>query len=163
MLVYRRCSREEIDCYLEGRKYNSAYKKFGINTFNYDDEIDYIHFYLYKESCIHPVIKDDFYIICDIPDIVLNDYFGYGYYPDIIENKYVPIPEFCIPKYLFKIKYIKSIEELNTFTKLLDYNKYQEYLNNIEDEYMMDFKTGKMSEGSTIYSVLCKKNNINLQ
>ena len=48
MLVYRTCNAMEIKSYLEGRKYHSMLKKFGVNTFKYRDDTEYIHFYNYE-------------------------------------------------------------------------------------------------------------------
>lgn len=144
MLVYRMCCAKEIKCYLEGRNYHSLIKKFGINTFKYRDDIDYIHFYLFPDSCLRDmyyVPRDTGYIICDIPEKLLEKYFGYGYYPDIIEGKYVPLPEFAIPSDLFSLDYIKSINDVNSFSESIKQSKYEDYLKEVVDKYVIDYNS----------------------
>lgn len=91
MLVYRCCSREEILFYLDGRKYQKSFKSYGTNTFSYDEEVDYIHFFLYPESASYfgKSVSNVFGIIsCDIPDEILENHFGYGYYSRVVPGKY---------------------------------------------------------------------------
>ena len=146
MLVYRMCSDMEIKCYLEGRRYCSMLKKFGVNTFKYSDDTEYIHFYLFPESCLRNVYYVPIgtgYIICDIPKELLDKYFGYGYYPDIIDGKYVPLPEFAIPTDLFSLNYIKSINDVDSFKESLNQSKYDDYLGEVVDKYAIDYNSGK--------------------
>lgn len=146
MLVYRMCNAMEIKCYLEGKKYHSLLKKFGVNTFKYRDDTEYIHFYLFPESCLrnmYYVPRDTGYIICDIPKELLEKYFGYGYYPDIIDDKYVPLPEFAIPSDLFSLEYIKSINDVDSFSESINQSKYDDYLGEVVDKYAIDYNSGK--------------------
>lgn len=157
MLVFRRCCLAEIENYMQGRKYYADYQTTGVNTFKYDN-FDYIHFYLFPESCISNLYycsPDTGYIVCDIPKEILEKYYGFGYYPNIVADKYVPIPEFAIPIDLFSLDYIKSIEDCDTLKGYFSY-KYEDYLVDMEDVYMIDYKTGKMMSDSSLEMILCK-------
>lgn len=106
----------------------------GANTHAYKKNLSYIHFFRYKKcaqyyfntcsSIFNPFVL---YMTASIPDDVLKQYLGYGYYGYSGDNYNgtILLPEYAIPKNLFKTDYIKDI---NT------------YINNFEDENNIEYK-----------------------
>lgn len=143
--------------YLDGRKYKKPFKSFGTNTFSYDEAIDYIHFFLYPESAEYYAnsVPTIFGIVtCDIPDELLEDHFGYGYYSRVIPGTYAPVPEFAIPLNDFSLSYISSIDDSDSFQESVKDHHMQDYLDSLSLNYTASFEGGHFSDGYDMYSVL---------
>lgn len=164
MKVYRCCSWDETMSYKNNKKYSSvSIMGKGTNTFMYELDKDYIHFFLYPENCVYCLYDKQFsissIIVCDIPDDILERNFGYGYYSEIYEGRYIPTPEFAIPIEEFKIDYIKKIISPPTKVRSeLDEDKFKEYLKMLPEEYAPDYCFG-FNDGYDKYSVLNMPNN----
>ena len=91
-------------------------------------------------------------IVCDIPDDILKRNFGYGYYGEIYEGRYIPIEE-------FKIDYIKKVISPPTKVRSeLDEDRFKEYLKMLPEEYAPN-SCFDFNDGYDKYSVLNMPNN----
>lgn len=160
MKVYRCISYEELISYNNNEIYHSELKSFGINTFSYEKDIEYIHFFYYPESC-EIYLKNKPYLqtnimICDIPKRILKKYIGYGFYSQVVPDYTIPILEFAIPLEEFNLKYIKKIISNEEIELYLNGVKFDNYLRNLPIEYCsMDMYGFK--KGYNKYSVLNMK------
>lgn len=157
MRVYRCCSDEEINAYKEGYIWN---KKFGsgTNTFKYDKNIDYMHFFLFAECMYHyKKYSNGYYtrhfVEYDIPFDILKKYLGYGFYEGIIPGYYTPVPEFAIPCNEFKIKYITDITDVKK-DEYLRKQAWEYYKSSIPREYLADYECGSFKPGYDENSIL---------
>lgn len=157
MKAYRCCSSNEICHYLNKEKCSLS-GCVGTNTFNYDKDTDYIHFFYFPENCAYYTKRRSYrvsnIIICDVPDELLKKYLGYGYYDGICGGRYIPFPEFAIPLDEFSIDYIKRIIEPNSIQREFNESRFQEYLEMIPEEYTANWETGSFKEGYTKDSVV---------
>ena len=150
MEVYRCCGDRELKLYKEGIVFN---KGFGIgdNTFKYQRGVPYIHFFYFAESMYHykkhrPSEYTKHYVQYDIPEEVLNNHLGYGYYEAVIPGYYVPVPEFAIPHNEFKMEYIKEVFE-SELEKYARTNEWEAYKENIPHKYFANYETGAFEVG----------------
>ncbi len=157
MNVYRCCSEEEIKSYKSDIKYISDFSNMNLNTFNYSNDKKYIHFFFYPESCIYfSKLKPDTpykIIFCIMPINLLMKNFGYGYYNNIEENKYIPLPEFCIPIDDFNLFSIKSYVSLESIECYFEKDMFNKYLKNLPDKYKAD-ENGNFYDNNDQYSIL---------
>ena len=119
MIVYRCLTSSEIISMINGNDYNKALIK-GCNTFNYDNDIFYKHFFIFanhadyfkkEKGKSYPCIGQ--YIIPD--DKIIEK--GFGYYSSVktmrndkLYHWYMPLPEIIIKKDDFKNNYLYKIE-----------------------------------------------------
>lgn len=157
MKIYRCCSDEELEAYKNGKTY---FKKIGIgtNTFNYDDQNNYIHFFLFAESMYHyRTFKGGkftkHFVECDISFEILKDYYGYGWYEAIIPGYYIPVPEFAIPCEEFDVNFICDVSDEEK-KEWLRPNEWEQYKLNIPKEYLANFETGSFNHGYNEKSIL---------
>jgi len=149
MLVYRCVYKDELDYIKQNRKYITKWGK-GSNTFDYEKDVNYIHFFLFAESAENykkysryniPAI-----IQCDIPYEVLIQFRGCGFYERVIPRYYTPVPEFSIPLDLYKLEYICDISD-NIKPEWKRKEDYSEYLTSIPNYYLADYETGAFHKG----------------
>ncbi len=133
MIVYR----FEINDCLKRNSQKQVFRnlRFNLfNTFKYDKDKDYIHFFRYK-SFIQQFFDDDnaesIILSADIPDELLEKCKGFGFY--IIENQEVPIPEYAIPLEEFNENCIIRVEKgQKANIEYEDLNEYKKYLDTIK-------------------------------
>ena len=136
MIVYRCISELELACMLGIPNYTDA--PHGKNTFKYETNVQYKHFFYYYDSAISfmDALNNDRYynkyaliIACDINDELLKKYFGLGKYnlncvpyelKDSILQYFETIyyPEFAIPSSLIKREMIVGIGNKQRITPI---------------------------------------------
>ena len=117
MQVYRLCKKDELyiilkkNFYWIGKKYSDNDK---INNFHYLPEVKYVHFFEKKENILYLNGKKGYYICTyNIPEEILLDHKGVGYYLDFINfRKVEKIDEYALPNYFLNYEYIEKIELL---------------------------------------------------
>lgn len=114
MLVYRTISSSELLNLINGTKLQNYNIIRGQNTFKYENDKEYIHFFKYESHALYYMKKKNNPIIIrvDIPDSLLGniEYGFYGdvdtYYDDYLYDFYIPLPEYIMAKDDFKKEYI---------------------------------------------------------
>lgn len=114
MIVYRTMSSVEMLNLLcdKNIKNNNTIK--GENTFKYNKDNEYIHFFKYEEHALYFMKKSGNPVIAkiNIPDEILPplSYGFYGdvdtYYDDALYGYYMPLPEYALDISLMKKEYI---------------------------------------------------------
>ena len=89
MVVYRLCNEKEYNEIINSKNFNNVGKKFvsdnKLNTYNYDNNKLYIHFFKNFESIFYLTTTKGYYIcIYDIPNDILNENKSTGFYLDKI-------------------------------------------------------------------------------
>ena len=181
MIVYRCLTSCEIISMINGSDYNKALIK-GCNTFNYDNDIFYKHFFIFanhadyfkkEKGKSYPCIGQ--YIIPD--DKIIEK--GFGYYSSVktmrndkLYHWYMPLPEIIIKKDDFKNSYLYKIES-DLYSDFVT-NKLNDGDNKKYNEPIIDyFRSDPNSIGYLDYSYadvyyemvyqLAKKNDMNLE
>ncbi len=153
MRVYRIISAREITNVYKGIDERRAVVC-GENTHRYEKGTSYIHFFRYYESAEYYFKKyrvsmnhiDEYiaYMTANIPNDILRQRMGYGFY-DIGETfSYynIPIPEYAIKQEEMDPKYIV---EVNSFVKHEyknqngEYQKYLKLMKKLSKQYSYDF------------------------
>lgn len=114
MLVYRTVSSKELLSLINDIEYVNNNTVYGQNTFKYENDITYIHFFKFEDHALYYMKKRNNPIIVkyDIPDELLGnvEYGFYGdvdtYYDDTLYGYYMPLPEYAMNKEYFKKEYI---------------------------------------------------------
>lgn len=157
MKVYRCCGDDEINAYMNNKKYLKEFGH-GTNTFKYDKDNSYIHFFLFAECAEHYKKYSHsrfakYFIECEIPFEILEEYYGYGWYEALIPGYYTPVPEFAIPFTEFDINYISDISD-NVKSEWLRAEEWKQYKMNIPKEYLADYETSSFQKGYNEKSIL---------
>jgi hypothetical protein len=137
MVVYRVCKKDEFDCIINGITFNKlgTYYDFDtskLNTHNYVENENYLHFFKDVGSVVFlGELKDNYLCYYDIPDDVLEQYKGTGFYnqPGLIYRKF-NLDEYAIPSKLLKSEYIIGIDRIKIEIEWEDY---------IDDPSMQDY------------------------
>lgn len=151
MKVYRTITAEEITNLYRNEQMLEVGTTKGENTHNYQEGIDYIHFFKYSQSAEfyhnnnleiqNPHIA---YMVADIPNNILNNYLGYGYYNSVTSEKKeligvtIPLPEYAIPRRLFIPKYVIEVNNVirnKNHQEELEYARYLEHVINLLEKY----------------------------
>ena len=77
MLVYRVCSKEEIDKLFQNRDIKDIGNyctKTDVNNHEYEENSKYIHFFKEKSSIFHFLLRERYICEYDIPDEILAKY-----------------------------------------------------------------------------------------
>ena len=114
MLVYRTASSAELLNLVNGTEIKNYNVIHGENTFKYEKDKTYIHFFKYEEHALYYMKKKNNPIILrvDIPDELLGnlEYGFYGdvdtYYDDHLYGYYIPLPEYVMTCDKFNKDYI---------------------------------------------------------
>lgn len=114
MLVYRTVSSGELLNLINGTSIERYNVIEGENTFRYEKDKTYMHFFKYEAHALYYMKKraNPIIIRLDIPDELLGDieYGFYGdvdtYYDDHLYGYYMPLPEYVILADNFKKEYI---------------------------------------------------------
>ena len=142
MLVYRVCHKDEYEVIFKehsliniGNTYSHLNP--AVNTHQYKPDVRYIHFFEKLMDITYWYSYEGNYVCTyDIPDDLLKNYRGIGYYNEQIkfrtQNK---VPEFAVPSnlvdfnYLVKVEYIK---ETILFEDFFD-DYYKQFLETVYD------------------------------
>lgn len=114
MQVFRTMSSGELISYINNNLVSNFSTIRGENTFDYQEETTYIHFFKYLEHALYYMKERSNPIVAkiEIPnDIISNLEYGlYGgvetYYDDSLAGYYIPLPEYVIEKSLFNKDFI---------------------------------------------------------
>lgn len=146
LILYRVINDDEYDELFKGIHREGIVNKYKIssknnNTFNYSENINYMHFFKFAEHARERMSSfGNRLIMCDIPDNLIEQ-FGYGVYKHYDkENISVLIPEYIINRdnfrtaYIVKdrpkkrecIQYVNGVNKFTIYNQLLDslYNEY---------------------------------------
>ena len=130
MKVYRVCDSWEMAYifYMKSLKYvGNKYCNAGYNQHNYQEDVEYVHFFERYESIFYLLDEKISPYVCtyDIPNEILAKTFGSGFYPSLTD-KYDNdiVTEFAIPNTLVSFDYLVKAERLQ------DKVTYEDYLNN---------------------------------
>ena len=137
MIVYRVCKIDEFDCLINGITFNGlgTYYDFDtskLNNHNYIENKNYMHFFKEVGSVIYlGEIKGNYLCYYDIPEDLLEQYKGEGYYTEpIMFMKQTKLVEYAIPSELIKQEYLIGIDRIKIEIDLDDY---------IEDPSLHDY------------------------
>lgn len=121
MFVYRVMTNKEVLNLLDDQNIKLT-GTIGNNTFNYDKDVTYKHFFKYLESAKmfydgHSKEGYKWFSVFDIPEELLKEHSGYGIYHGIKERNgdviptAIPIPEYAIPTDVLKKEYLLGISK----------------------------------------------------
>ena len=114
MVVYRVCKKEELKKILEDNSFrNIGYNFFdsNLNTHKYNINSKYLHFFLNKDSILYlRTLKDRYICIYDIPEDILKQSEGIGYYWDYINYRVLnEVTEYAVESSNIKMIYLKQV------------------------------------------------------
>ena len=114
MIVYRVCKKIEIDKIFEDNNFQnvgSNYCGTTINDHKYDKDSKFLHFFPNKDSILFlKTLKDRYFCVYDIPDEILNENMGTGYYLDFINYRDMKeVVEYAISTDIITIDNLKQI------------------------------------------------------
>lgn len=181
MILFKAVTNEELLNRINNSNHSETYTIRGKNTFNYDPNIEYLHFFRFAEHAFYykKAKRCVAVLECIIPNEIIEQY-GFGFYGDVKTDKneslaswYIPLPEYIIKANNFKTEYIYDINDIlynNYIQKRLNHNDNEKYgepierellLFNIEDGY--DYRDFSYSEiyYEMLYTLL-KKENFNI-
>lgn len=181
MIVYRCLTSSEIISMINGSDYNKALIK-GCNTFNYDNNIFYKHFFIFanhadyfkkEKGKSYPCIGQ--YIIPD--DKIIEK--GFWYYSSVktmrndkLYHWYMPLPEIIIKNDDFKNSYLYKIESDlygDFVTNKLNNDDNKKYNESVIEYFRCDSNSSgylDYSYADVYYEMvyqLAKKNDMNLE
>lgn len=150
VILFRVINKDEYDELFKGISREEIINKYKVssknnNSFNYVEDVNYMHFFKFAEHArkyMH--LFGNRIIMCDIPDDIIEQ-FGYGIYRyDTNGNILIPVPEYIIKRDDFKIDYIvkdrpkksECIQYVNGINSIKVYNQIIEKLyNEFNDKY----------------------------
>lgn len=150
MLVYRLCSKEEIDRIFKEKDFTNvgtSGKEFikepgedDLNTHFYESDKMYIHFFPKLVNLFYLYLEKGMYICYyDIPEEILNSYIGKGEYLDFfVHQAHIMVDEFAIESKRINFDYLKQVDLI---TKDIDIDDY------FADESIDDFCKTIYEEG----------------
>lgn len=153
MILFRAVTNEELLNRIKKNNLSASATIKGNNTFNYDPNIEYLHFFRFAEHAFHykKAKKCVAVLECIIPNEIIEQ-FGFGFYCDVKTYKndalagwYIPLPEYIIKAENFKTEYIYDInDELynNYIQKRLKHNDNEKYGEPIERELSLFNREG---------------------
>lgn len=141
MRVYRTITANEITNLYRGEQDRNISIIKGENTHEYQEGVDYIHFFRFHESAEYyhnntfamqnPRIA---YMVANVPNEILKETIGYGYYNGVetditkLEGTTLPLPEYAIPKDLFRTEYIIEVNNHIGYEYKRKNDEYKRYL-----------------------------------
>lgn len=139
MRVYRCIKLQEVINKYK-KQNNKKIESSNLNTHTYYDEKEYIHFFRYckfaeyyfnlHKDGSYDKVNDNYilYMVANIPDEILKEYQGFGFYK--LGNEDVIIPEYAIPTELFKTEYIVNItnNSISAYMRKNEIGEYEQYL-----------------------------------
>lgn len=162
MILYRTMTTYELINRLKG-VHDSSVGIRGENTFYYEPNQEYIHFFQYAEHAFYYMNRTySPYVIvarCVIPDDVIYDK-GFGYYGEVetyknnsLYNWYIPLPEYRLKKEDFKNAYIQEFANILR-TKMVENNTYELPLFNLNRDGIIRARR-MYSYADMYYELLC--------
>lgn len=125
MLVYRVCRKEEILKLFDKYDMNDIGNYFSItevNNHHYEPNQKYLHFFKDKDSILHFLLKDKYLCIYDIPEDILKQYEGIGYYLDYFKFAVkIEVDEYAIKCHELSFDYLEKVYYINEEIDLDDY------------------------------------------
>jgi len=114
----------------------------GLNTHDYKPNIDYVHFFHFYEGALEYIFEipsmgwDDrcFIASYDIPEELLNQYRGFGLYPESRHSN-VPVLEYAIPFTELRNRFIQGVVEPYHYTNQYS-DIYKEYMEGGYSSYL---------------------------
>ena len=151
MLVYRICTESEKIAIIEDKGFDDtgvfcSYNP-GLNTHNYCPNAKYLHFFKDFDSIFYLLVAEgDYLCTYDIPEWLLNNYIGEGFYLDR-ENFRNPESaiEYAIPNCDLKFNYLEKIDKI---TRYVDYDDYLD--GNYEDGFETVYEKGQKVIGKKL-------------
>lgn len=135
MLVYRVCNEKEINTIFNEKSFKKIGNYFeinqSINTNHYVKNKKYIHFFKYFNSIFYlNVSKGKFICTYDIPNYLLEEHLGYGFYYDRFNFKNLEkVVEYAIENGDIMYEYLIKVD------KVLEYIDIEDFIyNNFEDK-----------------------------
>ena len=128
MIVYRVCKKDEFECLVNGIAFDGLGTYFDfdtskLNSHEYVEHRNYLHFFKDIASVTFlGELKDNYLCYYDIPEDILEQYRGIGYYnePGLIYRKFDLI-EYAIPSELIKYEYLIGIDKIKIEIEMDDY------------------------------------------
>lgn len=128
MIVYRVCTQEEYESLVNGIAVSElgAYFDFDtslLNDHKYNNDEKYLHFFGEMGNIVFlGTLKDHYLCYYDIPNDLLDNNKGIGYYnePGVIVKRF-NIEEYAIPSNLIKFEYLVGIAKIEQEIELDDY------------------------------------------
>lgn len=145
MILFRAVTNEELLARINNNNHFEIYTIKGKNTFNYDPNIEYLHFFRFAEHAFYykKAKRCVAVLECIIPNEIIEQY-GFGFYGDVktyknevLAGQYIPLPEYIIKADNFKTEYIYDINDVlynNYIQKRLNHNDNEKYGEPIERE-----------------------------
>lgn len=127
MLVYRLCHKDEIDKILGTKTFNDVGKRFEtnpkVNTHKYDVTKIYLHFFKERACLAYLNLRENRFICTyDIPNEILNDAYGTGYYLDYCNfERLDSCDEYAIPREDLSFTYLQDVRIILTDIDVDDY------------------------------------------
>lgn len=138
MFVYRVCSYEEIEFIFKNYDFSEVgnyFKESGLNTHFYDANERYIHFFHDKEGIMNRTLKNQYLCVYNIPDEILKDCDGIGYYSDDCFETYIEVKEYAVKSSQIKFDYLIKVDRINAYIDLDDYIEDSELTKFLEPVY----------------------------
>lgn len=147
MLVYRICSKQEIEQILNYNEftaignYGLTYLNNNKNKNNHMYKLDklYLHFFKNKDSIFYMDTSEDRFICTyDIPEDILKTGMGTGKYPNYFNfNHLINVCEYAIESSLISFEYLLKVERIKEYIDIEDYmydNELSEFVDAIYDK-----------------------------
>lgn len=160
MLVYRICRLEEFEQIIGDDNFSNIGRTFtlddtvSLNSHEYEEVGNYLHFFKELSSIIFLAdLKDHYLCYYELPEDLLEQYKGTGYYSDPIywmnTNK---LEEYAIPSRLLKREFIIGIDRIKYGIDIDDYIDDPSFHNYIEMVYYQgkDKKLVKVSKEDSV-------------
>lgn len=117
MIIYRVCKEEEYYQLLHDKSFSNIGYYFNndatktINTHNYKENTRYLHFFNNLNTSVSYLNIEKGMYICkyDIPEDILKEAEGLGYYIDILNYNHNEVIEYAIESSKIKFDYLKQI------------------------------------------------------
>jgi len=117
MIVYRVCKHEEYNQIFSNENFNNIGNYFDneetstMNTHKYKENTRYLHFFLDLITSISylAILEETYVCKYDIPDEILNQYKGVGYYIDMHNYHSHEAIEYAIESNQIKFDYLKQV------------------------------------------------------
>lgn len=136
MKVYRLCRIDEVQSILMSESFKNVgkrYKEDSIkNNHKYENNRNYMHFFADKSSLLYfNMEQGGFICVYDIPDDILKENYGKGYYLSFDNLKNTEeVSEYAIKSEKIKFEYVKSIFYIKEYIDVENY---------IEDDSLSNF------------------------
>jgi len=169
MIVYRICSKDEIEMIFRDKLFHNIGNFFEINkntnTHLYKNNKKYIHFFKDFNSIFYLDTTPDMFICTyDIPNYLLGKHYGEGFYLDCFNCRSLQkVSEYAIENEFINFNYLLKIDKILEFIDIEDY-MYSDITSKIETIYLNKNKINKFSNQENynktlnLYNILMNSN-----